>query len=85
MIHIGEDNFVKCLTEIIDIKSKANRLTTQQVLNKIYEYVGIRSCFVLPFMQVVFDSFENFNSLNNYMHSINLSATILSQRRKHSN
>ena len=35
MIQIMEDNIAKCATEIIDIKSMTNRLTAEQLLNKL--------------------------------------------------
>ena len=46
----GEENIETYASEIIDIKSMTNRLTAEQVLDKFYEYIGIRTCFSESFM-----------------------------------
>ena len=61
----------------------SNRLTGEQVLDKLYEYIGIRTCFSESFMQVDVNSFENFNTLIDHMNSNNLPVSTRFQRRKH--
>ena len=79
----GEENIETYASEIIDIKAMTNRLTAEQVLDKFYEYIEIRTCFSESFMQVDVNSFENSNTLIDHMNSNNLPVSTLFQRRKH--